>query len=70
MAIVTAFEAKTHFGSMLDRVAHGEEIIITRHYKPVARMVPEGREALGTVRDAVTRLRELSARMAKRKPTL
>jgi prevent-host-death family protein len=67
MAIVTAFEAKTHFGSILDRVADGEEIIITRHDKPVARMIPEGRESLATVRDAVAGLRELRAKMAKRK---
>jgi prevent-host-death family protein len=67
MAIVTAFEAKTHFGSILDRVADGEEIIITRHDKPVARMIPEGRESLATVREAVAGLRELRARMMKRK---
>lgn len=67
MAVVTAFEAKTHFGSILDRVADGEEIVITRHDKPVARMIPEGRESLATVRDAVAGLRGLRARMAKRK---
>jgi prevent-host-death family protein len=67
MAIVTAFEAKTHFGRILDRVADGEEIIITRHDKPVARMIPEGRESLVTVRDAVAGLRVLRTKMAKRR---
>jgi prevent-host-death family protein len=67
MAVVTAFEAKTHFGSILDRVADGEEIVITRHDKPVARMIPEGRESLATVRNAVAGLRLLRAKMAKRK---
>jgi prevent-host-death family protein len=67
MATVNAFEAKTHFGSILDRVAGGEEIVITRHDKPVARMIPEGRESLETVRDAVAGLRGLRAKMAKRK---
>ena len=43
MASVTAFEAKTRFGKLLARVTRGEEIVITRHDKPVARMVPEGR---------------------------
>ena len=57
MAIVTAFEAKTHFGSILDRVADGEEIVITRHDKPVARIIPEGRESLATIQDAVAGLR-------------
>jgi len=67
MVIVTAFEAKTHFGSILDRVADGEEIVITRHDKPVARIIPEGRESLPAVREAVAGLRGLRARMAKRK---
>ncbi len=67
MAIVTAFEAKTHFGSILDRVADGEEIVITRHDKPVARIIPEGRSSLATVRDAVAGLRGLRTKMAKRK---
>ena len=33
------FEAKTTLGALLDRVQRGEEIIITRHGKPVARLV-------------------------------
>ncbi len=39
MLEVGAFEAKNTFGSLLDRVARGEEIVITRHGKPVARLV-------------------------------
>jgi prevent-host-death family protein len=42
MASVSAFDAKTRFGELLKRVASGEEIVITRHDKPVARIVPEG----------------------------
>ena len=42
MATVTACEAKTRFGELLQRVARGEEVVITRHEKPVARIVPEG----------------------------
>ena len=40
MATVTAFEAKTRFGELLDRVPKGEEVVITRHDKPVARLNP------------------------------
>lgn len=36
---IGSFEAKTHFSSLLDRVANGEEITITKHGKPVARLV-------------------------------
>ena len=35
-----AFEAKTHLSELLDRVARGERITITRHGVPVAHMVP------------------------------
>lgn len=37
---IGAFEAKNKLGSLLDRVEQGEEVIITRHGKPVARLVP------------------------------
>ena len=56
---VTALEAKTRFGRLLDRVARGEEIVVTRHDKPVARIVPAGRPAQHEVRAAVAGLREL-----------
>lgn len=39
MITVGAFEAKTYLASLLDRVAAGEEVIITRHGRPVARLV-------------------------------
>ena len=37
---VGAFDAKTKLGQLLDRVARGETIIITRHGAPVAKLVP------------------------------
>ena len=37
---VGAFEAKNTLGALLDRVERGEEIVITRHGKPVARLAP------------------------------
>jgi prevent-host-death family protein len=37
---VGAFEAKTHFAQLLQRVERGEEITITRRGKAVARLVP------------------------------
>lgn len=38
--IVGAFEAKTKFSELLERVSQGAEITITKHEKPVARLVP------------------------------
>lgn len=66
MATVSAFEAKTRFGELLERVTRGEEIVITRHDKPVARIVPEGAQRLEDVRRAVGGLRELQQRIALR----
>lgn len=40
MQTMGAFEAKTHLAELLDRVAKGENITITRHGKPVAQLVP------------------------------
>ncbi|HAB18855.1 MAG TPA: type II toxin-antitoxin system prevent-host-death family antitoxin [Verrucomicrobiota bacterium] len=66
MSTVSAFEAKTRFGELLERVARGEEIVITRHEKPVARLVPEGRQSLEQVRAAVAGLRELQRQISVR----
>ena len=66
MAKVSAFEAKTHFGELLDRVSKGEEVVITRHDKPVARLVPEGAQRLDDVRRTVAGLRELQQRIRRR----
>ena len=39
-ATIGAFEAKTKFSELLDQVSRGAEITITRHEKPVAKLVP------------------------------
>jgi prevent-host-death family protein len=61
VAQVGAFEAKNRLGQLLDLVARREEVVITRHGKEVARLVPprEGhdREA---ARAAAQRIREMS----------
>jgi prevent-host-death family protein len=38
---VNIHEAKTHFSKLLARVMRGEEIVIAKAGKPVARLVPE-----------------------------
>ena len=40
MQTIGAFEAKTHFSALLEQVAQGEEIMISRRGKLVARLVP------------------------------
>ena len=50
MRSIGAYEAKTHLPRLLDEVAKGERITITKHGTPVAILVPHGR---GAVEDAV-----------------
>ena len=67
VASVTALEAKTRFGQLLDRVVQGEEVVVTRHDKPVARILPAGRPAREEVRAAAKGLRELRQAITMRR---
>lgn len=40
MNTIGAFEAKNRLGALLDRVERGEEIVISRRGKPVAKLIP------------------------------
>jgi prevent-host-death family protein len=42
---VGAYQAKSHFSELLERVEKGEEVTITKHGRPVARLVPIRRES-------------------------
>ena len=58
MESVGAYEAKTHLPRLLDRVAKGEEIRITRNGRPVARLVPEAGDEATDVRAVIAAMRE------------
>ncbi len=58
---VGAYDAKTHFSKLLERVEGGEEVTITRHGSPVARMVPVRRKATREQRrQAIDAIRKLA----------
>ena len=58
---VGAFDAKTHLSELLDRAEKGETITITRHGKPVARLMPADDEAARRRRhEAAAQLREFA----------
>ena len=40
MEAIGLFEAKTHLSELVARAERGEEVVITRHNKPVAKLVP------------------------------
>ncbi len=55
-------EAKNRLSELIDRVANGEEITITRHDQAIARLVPARGPSHAEARRAVEALRALRAR--------
>jgi prevent-host-death family protein len=61
---IGAFEAKNRLSSLLERAERGEEIVITRRGKPVARLVPVRETADQTqAREAMQRIRALAKKL-------
>lgn len=59
---VGAYEAKTHLSELLEKVEAGEEITITKHGAPVAKLVPIKQGATVEERaDAIQRIQKLAA---------
>jgi prevent-host-death family protein len=54
---VNIYAAKTQLSRLVDQVNAGEEVVITRHGRPVARLVPAAaakpQRKLGTLRGAI-----------------
>lgn len=57
METIAAFEAKTHFSALLDRVEGGEEIVITRHGKAVAKLVAAERPGAEPMSSLMARIK-------------
>lgn len=64
MATVGSFEAKTHLSALLDRVAKGERITITKHGVPVAMLVPPASEAVADRHRAIETLQRLGRKQS------
>ena len=58
MESIGSYEAKTHLPRLLDRVAKGETITITRHGVPVARLVPVEAKAVPDVKRTIEAILE------------
>jgi prevent-host-death family protein len=57
MRSVGTFDAKTHLSALLEEVERGEEILITKHGKAVARLVPAGVVSRDRLKDTAARLK-------------
>ena len=57
VATVSLYEAKTRLSHLVDRAVRGDETVITRHGRPVARLVPVARarspRKLGSLRGKI-----------------
>ena len=58
MKTVGAYEAKTHLARLLDEVAKGDTITITKNGVPVAMLVPTRDARHRPIQEAITALRE------------
>jgi prevent-host-death family protein len=56
---IGAYEAKTHLSALLDKVEQGEEVLITRHGRPIARLVPERAVDKAAIDKAIAELKEI-----------
>lgn len=64
---VGAYEAKTHLSELLEKVEAGEEITITKHGAPVAKLVPVKKEASLEQRvAAIKRIQKLATGLSLR----
>jgi prevent-host-death family protein len=56
MRTIQASEAKTRLLELLDDVEHGDSLIITRHGRPIARLIPEVDHRQGRIDQAITKI--------------
>jgi prevent-host-death family protein len=65
MREVQSSEAKTHLPRLLDDVERGEEIVITRHGRAIARLVPEPDYQRADIRKAIDELKAFRKSMPR-----
>ena len=65
MKTIGAYEAKTHLPRLLERVARGETLTITRHGRPVARLVPVETDDRERAAQATRRIEERRKRLGQ-----
>jgi prevent-host-death family protein len=63
MRSIQAAEAKAHLSRLLDEVERGQTIVITRHGRPIARIVPEADDRQARVARAMAEIEEFRKTM-------
>jgi prevent-host-death family protein len=62
MTKVGVYDAKTNLPKLLERVVRGEEFLITKHGKPVARLLPAGEKGTTNVEEIIRQMEEWQKR--------
>jgi prevent-host-death family protein len=65
MREIQASEAKAHLPQLLDEVERGETLVITRHGRAIARIVPEAHLRQEEIDKAIAAIRALRKRTGK-----
>jgi len=65
MKQIQASQAKAQFAELLDQVERGETVLITRHGKPIARLVREEDERRADALRAMAEIKELRKRAGR-----
>lgn len=59
MTSIGFYKARTHLSQLLDQVARGKKVLITRHGKPAAVLGPPPAEEARHVRQAIAAMKKL-----------
>ena len=62
---IQASEAKAHLPQLLDAVERGETLVITRHGRAIARIVPAANHRQHEIADALAAIRSIQKRTGK-----
>ena len=62
---IAASDAKARFSELLDKVEKGQTVVITRHGRPIARLVPDQERRQKEVDEALEGIRALRKRTGK-----
>lgn len=62
MITAGAYYAKTHFSELLNKVAQGEEVQITKHNVPVARLMPDAPRRTESLPETIAKIHRFRAR--------
>jgi prevent-host-death family protein len=63
MERIGIYDARSKLSELIERVQSGEEVVLTRHGEPVARLVPEKRRQKRSRAATVSRIRALARKL-------